>query len=53
VPKGCIFKSRCSEYHARCEAEVPGVHPVSNPHHRAKCHLREPETASRRAEAKA
>jgi oligopeptide/dipeptide ABC transporter ATP-binding protein len=45
VPKGCIFKSRCSEYHARCEAEVPGVHPVSNPSHRAKCHLREPAPA--------
>jgi ABC-type dipeptide/oligopeptide/nickel transport system ATPase component len=53
VPKGCIFKSRCSEVHDRCAAEVPGVHPVSNDRHRAKCHLREPGHAAPRAEAKA
>jgi oligopeptide/dipeptide ABC transporter ATP-binding protein len=45
VPQGCIFKSRCSEVHDRCAAEVPGVHPVSNERHRAKCHLREPSCA--------
>jgi oligopeptide/dipeptide ABC transporter ATP-binding protein len=53
VPTGCIFKSRCRDYHARCDREVPGVHPVSNQRHLAKCHLREPESAPTRAEAKA
>ncbi|MDZ7790152.1 MAG: oligopeptide/dipeptide ABC transporter ATP-binding protein [Xanthomonadales bacterium] len=42
LPGGCIFKSRCSERHARCDTEVPAAHPVASARHHAKCHLPEP-----------
>lgn len=48
VPTGCIFKSRCPERFARCEAEAPPAHPIAShadgQEHRAACHLREPAT---------
>jgi peptide/nickel transport system ATP-binding protein len=38
LPPGCIFKSRCPERFAKCEALSPPRHPVSGTHF-ACCHL--------------
>ena len=38
LPKGCIFKDRCSQRIDRCDDEKPSTHQIKNTH-MAKCHL--------------
>ena len=38
LPKGCIFKDRCSQRIDRCDDEIPSTHQIKNTH-MAKCHL--------------
>ena len=38
IPKGCIFKDRCSQRIDRCDDEIPSTHQIKNTH-MAKCHL--------------
>ncbi len=42
LPKGCIFKDRCSQRIDRCDDEIPSTHQIKNTH-MAKCHLLERE----------
>ena len=38
LPKGCIFKDRCSQRIDKCDDEIPSTYQIINTH-MAKCHL--------------
>jgi len=38
LPKGCIFKDRCSQRIDKCDDEIPSTYQIKNTH-MAKCHL--------------
>ena len=42
LPKGCIFKDRCSQRIDKCDDEIPSTHQIKNTH-MANCHLLERE----------